>query len=284
MKSGKLALVALSDDRIEIEGVLGRGRGSVVYRAFDHDKREWLTVKIAHKPVASGRVLEGFEHPHILPVYHHERAEKRALEKTHRPLIEGTNLEKLLANLKPLGVRERERLTGRELLSFIGHSAAMLESEEENVFEALTFPQAIAVLGFQLADALGAAHAEGFIHQNLKPTNILLDLSGNAFLTDFHTPQGLFPAVSAIYEKADRFSLISLLWDLADGRVLRADSLSAMLRTEPQGTLSEKLLKFLHPEYFRQGTGLELKETMWNYLDEQRATEGLRSSELVAAV
>lgn len=270
------ALIALSDDRLEIESVLGRGRGSVVYRGFDHERGEAVTIKVAHRPVSTGRGSAEIGHPHILPIYHHERNEKRGIEKTVRPLVEGTNFEKLLTNLKPLGVRERERLTGKELLAFIGHSALAAESVAEESFEAMTFPQVVAVIGLRLASALAAAHEAGFIHQNLKPSNVLIDLTGRAFLTDFHTPQGLFPAVSAIYEKADRFSLISLLWDLADGRVLRADSLNLFLRTEPKGTLSERLLRFLHPEYFRQGTGLELGESMGEFLG--HAPEAARSN------
>ena len=267
MKTGRQALIAVSDSRVEIGGVLGRGRGSVTYHAFDRERQEPVTIKIAHRPVATGRYSLDFRHPHVLPVYFHDRDERRGLEKTVRPLIEGTNLEKLITNLRPLGVRDRERLSGKELLTFIGHSALSLHQQEAKAFEQLNFPQAVALMGFQLAGALAAAHGEGLIHQNLKPTNILLDLEGRPHLTDFHTPHGLFPAVASIYEKADRFSLISLLWDLADGRILRADSMSTLLRTEPKGSLSEKLLRFLHPEYFREGSGAELQESMLDFLE-----------------
>lgn len=43
----------------------------------------------------------------------------------------------------------------------------------------------LANLGYQMAEALAACHAGGVIHRDVKPGNIMMDRSGDAFLMDF---------------------------------------------------------------------------------------------------
>ncbi len=46
-------------------------------------------------------------------------------------------------------------------------------------------PSDVADVVAQVADALDFAHSRGVIHRNVKPSNVLLDRDGNAYLTDF---------------------------------------------------------------------------------------------------
>jgi serine/threonine protein kinase len=50
--------------------------------------------------------------------------------------------------------------------------------------ELLPRRQAVRVIA-EVAEALGHAHARGYVHRDIKPANILLDASGRAYLTDF---------------------------------------------------------------------------------------------------
>ena len=141
-----------------IEGVIGRGGMGVVYRATDVALDRTVALKLVAPELAGdagfrdrflreSRLAAAIEHPHILPVHAAGEADG-ALYLVMR-FVDGEDLRSRLA---------RE---GR-----------------------LAPPAAVALAG-QIAGALDAAHANGLVHRDVKPGNVLIGSGGEGYLCDF---------------------------------------------------------------------------------------------------
>src|SRR5205814_1710081 len=65
-------------------------------------------------------------------------------------------------------------------IHLLGQSEASTLSESGNQYW-----QSVARVGMQVADALAHAAGQGVLHRDIKPSNLLLDETGNVWVTDF---------------------------------------------------------------------------------------------------
>ena len=144
--------------RYRVEAEIGRGGQAVVYRATQVDLDRQVALKVFDEGyLTRAGALERFrreaiaagrlEHPRIVPVYDAGEVEGRAFISMR--LVPGDTLAERIAR--------GGALDGDEALSILA----------------------------DIGEAIDFAHAQGTVHRDVKPGNILLDPAGTAFLSDF---------------------------------------------------------------------------------------------------
>lgn len=162
------ALAEALGDRYQLERELGRGGMAVVYLARDLRHERPVALKVI-LPAAGGmgadrfhreiRITAALQHPNILPVFDSGRAAGHSWYAM--PFVAGESLRRRL---------EREGVLPLE--------------------EALS-------LAREVADALAYAHAQGVVHRDVKPENILLS-GGHALIADFGVARVLGPVEAGL--------------------------------------------------------------------------------------
>jgi serine/threonine-protein kinase len=152
-------LIAATGDRYSVEGELGRGGMAVVFAATDVRLKRAVAIKALPPELAfrhdvrsrflrEAQMAAALSHPHIVPIY---------------------------------AVDESDGLVYMVMGRVRGESLAQRLHRDGR----LGFPEARRILS-ETADALAHAHANGLIHRDIKPDNILLDeATGSVQVTDF---------------------------------------------------------------------------------------------------
>jgi serine/threonine protein kinase len=144
--------------RYEIELLVGVGAMGTVYRAQDRELTETVAVKVLRPELLSDRtVLERF------------KAEVRLARRISHPSVVRTHDFGESAGVHYLTMEYVEGITARALLDSRGKLGVA----------------AVLALAGQLTQALVAAHAQGVIHRDIKPQNLLLDARGALKVMDF---------------------------------------------------------------------------------------------------
>lgn len=146
-------------NQFRVDAFLASGGMGAVYRVWDTKRNVSLAMKVLHADLLDdpsafkyfqreARALQKLRHPNVVPFYGLYQTEEFAfiLEQ----FIDGPSLNSLLRK-QPSGLP---------------------------ISDALTYLKA-------LCSALGYAHANGIIHCDIKPANVMIDRGGQIYLADF---------------------------------------------------------------------------------------------------
>jgi hypothetical protein len=220
-KRHALGFLAPSDDPrklgrlgpYEIIGVIGSGGMGVVLKGFDSTLNRYVAVKVLSPQLASSaaarrrfrreaQAAAAIVHEHVVPIHAVDSA--GGLPYLVMPFVAGQSLAQRIDGTGPLELKEILRI------------------------------------GMQAASGLAAAHAQGLVHRDVKPANILLENGvERVLITDFGlartvddasltqsgvlagTPQYMAPEQAkgeTVDPRADLFSLGSVMYAMCTGR------------------------------------------------------------------
>ena len=207
----------LVDDRYRLIGPLGGGGMGEVYLAHDEVLGRDVALKVLRDEYAGdegfverfrreARSAASLSHPNVVPIYDQGRSEEGAYYIAMEYVSGGTL---------------KERIARRGALG----------------------PDVATAVALQIAGALGAAHARGLVHRDVKPQNVLVTPSGDVKVADFgiaraaplsataaNTQTGFVPGTASymspeqamggpVTAASDLYSLGVVLYEMLTGRV-----------------------------------------------------------------
>ena len=146
------------NDRYELQDLIGYGSMSAVYRAYDHRLSRVVAVKVLNEEFSTNKTL--------LDNFYKESQKISALSHANIVDIYDINQHKNIHYIV------MEYLNGISLKQFMGYKKIL--SWNETVYFSL-----------YILKALEYAHANGVLHKNLKPQNIIIQPDGGVKVTDF---------------------------------------------------------------------------------------------------
>lgn len=216
--------------RYQIIEELGKGSMGIVYKAHDPQIDRLVALKVLrqdrltsddfiHRFLKEAKAIGRLSHPHIVTVY--DVGEDHGTIYIAMEFLEGRPLNQVMGERR-LGLRE------------------------------------IIEIGIQAAETLDHAHQKGIVHRDVKPSNILLQTSGQIKITDFGIAHIEDPSASVqtqageilgtpaymspeqvmsrpVDGRSDLFSLGIILYELATGkRPFGGENLAAIFNSITQ--------------------------------------------------
>jgi serine/threonine protein kinase len=158
-------------DRFILDQEIASGGMGCIVRAYDRELDRWVALKVLHphlrdSPVArqrllhEGRCMAQFEHPNIPPILTIGHFED-GMPFFAMPLIQGRNLQSILDALANPDARAQEEFPLATLLTLLK----------------------------KIGEVVEYAHAQGILHLDLKPQNIMVGRFGEVLVIDWGTAQ-----------------------------------------------------------------------------------------------
>lgn len=203
--------------RFQILAQLGKGGMATVYKAFQPSLDRTVALKVLHPGISESpemrerfdreaKAIARLQHPNIIQVFDFDTVDGHSFLVME--LVDGGTLKAKLVDLARTG----QRLP-------LGEASRIVR---------------------EVGEALDAAHNQGIVHRDVKPSNILLTTSGKAVVADFGiariiagaqqtqtgvgvgTPEYMSPEQSQgleIDHRSDIYSLGIMAYELVTGRV-----------------------------------------------------------------
>ena len=175
-------------DDFDLLTQLGQGAFATVFLARQNSMQRLVALKISADEGLEPQTLAQLDHPNIVRVYDQRVLPEKKIRLMYMQFVAGGSLAEILAHVHQVDTTP----SGRQFLDALdqiliskGQSVAPPSPGRKWLAEA-EWPEVVARIGSQLADALHYAHQNGVLHRDLKPANILLDADGAPKIVDFN--------------------------------------------------------------------------------------------------